>query len=127
MEHGVLLALVEAVDLVDEEQRPDVVATKAVARACEDRTDVVDPCGDGGELLERRVGRFRDDACDRRLPDARRAVEDHRRRASLVDRAAESRPLAEHLSLADELVERPRADPVRKWGDRVTRASSPRR
>ena len=86
VQDGVLLTLVEPVDLVDEEERSEAVAAEPVARPGENGADVVDPCRDRGQLLElggRRVG---DDPGDRRLPDTRRPVEDHGRRPPLLDR-----------------------------------------
>ena len=123
VEHRILLALVEAVDLVDEQQRPHAVAAEPVASAGDHRTHVVDPGGHGGQLLERRRGALRDDPRDRRLPHARRPVEDHRRRAALRDRPAERRSGADDVLLADELVERPR--PHR--GARAARCARPAR
>ena len=78
---------------------------------------VVDPRRDGGELLERGARALRDDPGDRRLPDARRPEEDHRRRPVLLDREAQRRAGAEDVLLADELVERPRTDALRQRRD----------
>ena len=67
---------------------------------------VVDAGGDRRDLLERGARALGDDARDRRLARAGRAEEDHRRRAVLLDREPQRRALAEHVLLADELVER---------------------
>ena len=91
----VLLGLVEAVDLVEEE---DGAAPPPDARRCggalEDAADLRAPGLDGAQLLERRVGGDRDDPRERRLARPRRAVEDHRVRAVLLDRGAQRRALA---------------------------------
>ena len=108
MQDGVLLRLVEAVDLVDEEDRPDAVAAESVARSRDHGPDVVDARRHGGELLERGAGPLGDDARDRRLSGARRPEEDHRRRAVVLDRASQRRAGPEHVLLADEVVERRR-------------------
>ena len=63
---------------------------------------------DRRQLLERGSGHARDDARERRLAAARRAVEDHRADAVLLDREPQGRAFAEHVFLADELVERRR-------------------
>src|SRR5207249_3381286 len=60
------------------------------------------------ELLELRPGALGDDSGDRRLAHPRRAVEDQRRCAVLVDRSPQRRTGAEDVRLADELVERSR-------------------
>ena len=80
-------------------------------RSRDDRPHVVDARRHGRELLERRSGPRGDDPRDRRLPGARRAEEDHRRRAVLLDRAAQRRSGPEHVLLTDEVVERRRPQP----------------
>ena len=65
----VLLALVEAVDLVEEEDRAGAVRAEPVAGALEHAADVVDAGRDGRELLERGAGGLGDDARERRLAD----------------------------------------------------------
>ena len=108
-QQGVLLRLVEAVDLVEEEDRPLSVRAEPLARAREYLSDLRDGRRHGGQLLERR-------ACDAAtirasvvLPAPRWPVEDRRAHAILLDRGAQRRPLAEHLLLPDELLQRLRA------------------
>ena len=113
-QEGVLLALVEAVDLVEEEDRARPVRAEPVAGALEDTAHVVDAGGDGGELLEHGARGLGDDSRERRLADSGRAVEDHRRRPVALDREPERRSVGEHVPLADELVERARADALRE-------------
>src|SRR5207247_2643622 len=103
----VLLAFVEAVDLVDEEDRPHAVSAETLRRSGDDRPHVVDPSGDGGELLERRTGPLRHDPRDRRLPRPRRPEKDHRGWAVLLDREPERRALRQDVLLPHELTERP--------------------
>jgi hypothetical protein len=105
VEHRVLLRLVEAVDLVDEEDRPQAVSPEPVPRAADHRAHVVHAGGDRRQLLEGGAGPLGDDACDRRLARSRRPEEDHRRRAVLLDRAAEGRAGPEDVVLPDELLQ----------------------
>ena len=67
----VLLRLVEAVDLVEEEDRALAVRAEPVARPRDDRLDVRLAGVDGGELLERGARDRGDQARDRRLARAR--------------------------------------------------------
>ena len=88
VQHRVLLRLVEAVDLVDEEDRPDAVPAQAVSGSRDDGAHVVDTRRHGRELLEHGARALRDDPRDRRLPGPGRTEEDHRRRPVLLDRDA---------------------------------------
>ena len=72
----VLLGLVEAVDLVQEEDRATTLAAEPVTGALENRPHVADGRRHGRELLERRSGRRGDDSRERGLAAAGRAVED---------------------------------------------------
>ena len=110
----VLLRLVEAVDLVEEEDRPLAVPAEAVAGPLHDPADVVDARRDSRELLEGRAGLGGDDPRQRRLPDARRAVEDQRAQPVLLDRPAQRRSFAEHVRLAHQLGERARPEALRQ-------------
>ena len=114
MQHRVLLCLVEAVDLVDEENRPEGVRAEPFARGRDDAADVVDPGGDGGDLLERGTRPLGDDASDRGLTGAGRPEEDHRGRPILFDREPERRARAQDVLLSDELLERARSQADRE-------------
>ena len=109
----VLLRLVEAVDLVEEEDRraPGVAP---LARPRDHLADLRPPRVDGRELLEGGVGVLGGHPRQRRLAGARRAVQDHRVRVAGLDRRAQRRALAEQVLLADEVVERARAHPRRE-------------
>ena len=109
----VLLRLVEAVDLVEEEDRraPRVAP---LARPRDHLADLRPPRVDGRELLEGGVGVLGGHPRERRLAGARRAVEDHRVRVAGLDRRAQRRALAEQVLLADEVVERARPHPRRE-------------
>ena len=94
------------------------------ARAITSRTSAR-PGLDRRELLEGRVGVLGEHPRQRRLPGARRPVEDHRVRLARLDRGPQRRRRPEQVRLADELLERARAHPRRErqirpaaWGGR---------
>ncbi len=113
---GILLGLVEAVDLVEEQDRSRPVCSEPVTCALEDAANVVDACRNRRELLEGGTRGLGDDAREGRLPDPGRAVEDHRRRPVALDREPKCGSVRQDVTLADELVERPRADALRERG-----------
>ncbi len=114
VQHRVLLRLVEAVDLVDEEDRAAAVSSQPVPCARHHRADIVHPRGHGRQLLEGGSGRLRDDARERGLPDARRAVDDERGQAVLGDSEPKRGALTEYVLLAHQLVECARPKPRRQ-------------
>src|SRR5690606_12060328 len=61
---------------------------------------------DGAERDERRLRRRSDDACERRLPRARRAPEDDAADLVLLDQLAQRTTRPEQMRLTDELVGR---------------------
>ncbi len=108
----VLLCLVEAVDLVQEEDRALPVRAEPLARSCDHRLHVGLAGVDGRELLEGGARDRRDQARDGRLARAGRPVQDHRAEPVLLDRAPQGRAGPEQVLLACDLVERPRAKPL---------------
>ena len=78
-EQRVLLRLVEAVHLVEEEDRALAALAEPVAGALEGVAHVLHAGAHGAELLERLAGVGGDGLGQRRLPGARRPPEDHRR------------------------------------------------
>ena len=110
----VLLRLVEAVDLVEEQDRPLRVRPEPLPRARDHLAHLGDRRRHGRELLEVGAGRVRDHARERRLPAPGRPVEDRRADAVLGDREPQGRLLAEDLLLADEVVEPLRPHPKRE-------------
>src|SRR5205085_5781935 len=88
------LGLVEAVDLVEEEDRGLARGLAPVLGALEHGAHLGTARLDGTRLLEGRPGARRDDARQRRLPGARRPVEDHRMGVALLDRAPQRAALA---------------------------------
>ena len=102
----VLLGLVEAVDLVDEEHRALPLRAETLARATDHGLHVGLARRHGRQLLEDRLRARRDDAGERRLAGAGRPEEERRGDAVLLDGAPQGSALADELRLAGELVER---------------------
>ncbi len=123
-EQGVLLRLVEAVDLVEEQDRGRAAARAAASRPLDHRANLGAPGGDRAELLEGGSRACRDDPRERRLPRARRSVQEHRVRPPLVDRGAKRRALREQVGLPDEPLQRARPGPRR---ERLIRCRNRRR
>ena len=113
-EERVLLRLVEAVDLVDEEDRPAAQAPPRFLRFRHDRANLLDAGEHRAERDEVGARDVRDQARERRLAGAGRAPEDDRLQAILLDRAAQRTPRADERLLPDELVQGPRPHPLRE-------------
>ena len=112
-EERVLLRLVEAVDLVDEDDRlPSEDAP--LFRLPHHVLDVLDPARHGRERHEAGVGRQGDDVRERGLSHAGRPPEDHRRDLVVRDHPAEDLPLADQMPLAGHFVKGARPEPLRK-------------
>src|SRR5690349_4561919 len=104
-------------DLVEEEDRPGSGRAEPLPGAGQDLAYVLHRGRHGRQLLEVGAGRGRDNPRERRLPAPGRPVEDRRMDAVLLDRAAQGRPLAEHVLLAHELAEGRRPQALREWRD----------
>ena len=124
-EQRVLLGAVEAVHLVEEEDRAAALLADAGARPLRDLAHVLHAGGDRRHRLERLAGRAGDEAGDRGLAGAGRAPQHHRREAVGLDQHPERATGPEELLLADHLVEaaRPEAGgqrraPFEPLGDR---------
>ena len=115
-EKGVLLRFVEAVDLVDEDDRLRPARFPLAARLLHQRPDLFDRGAGGGKGHELRAGLVGDDARQRRLAGAGRAPEDHRRDAVALDGGAEKASLAEELIEADDVLDRAGAEPLGQRG-----------
>ena len=110
----VLLGLVEAVDLVDEQQRPASAGGQLVAGVGQHFAQFLHAAGHGAELPELAVALRGQQAGQRRLARARRAVEDHRAQPIGLQQPPQQLALAQEMLLADELVERRRPHPRRQ-------------
>ena len=90
-QHRVLLRLVEAVDLVDEEHGA-LAERRARLRFGDDAPQIGDAGADRRHALEIRAGRVARSFGERRLAASRRAPEDHRRNRVALDRSAQRAP-----------------------------------
>ena len=113
----VLLGAVEAMDLVDEQQRA-LPQFAAAARFLEHFLQVGDAGEDRGNLLEMQVGRLRQQPRHRGLAGAGRAPEHQAAERARRQHAGQRAVGAEQMVLADHLVELLRAQPV---GERARR------
>ena len=110
-QQDVLLGLVEAVDLIDEQQRPLSRRREPVAGFAEDFPQFFHAAGHGAQLAEVAAGGPGQQAGERGLAGAGRAVEDHRTEAVGRQQPAEQFAFAQEVLLSDELVQRPRPHP----------------
>ena len=101
----VLLRLVEAVDLVDEEDGPLPLPFPADAGVRDELAQLGDAGRDCGEGREVGVAALGDEARQRRLAAARRSPEDQRGDVVGVDRTPQRALRSDEVLLPDELVE----------------------
>ena len=104
-QEGILLRAVEAVDLVDEEERA-LARLAARARRLEHLLQVGDAGEDRRDLLEMEVGLARQQPRDRRLAGARRPPEDERAERAGGEHPGERAVGPEQVVLADDVGER---------------------
>ena len=109
----VLLPAVEAMDLIDEEDRARAEHA-ALLGVGDDLADARDAVGDGAERHELALHIARDETRDRGLAAARRSPEEDRPRVALLDRDAQRLARAEDLLLPGDLIERARPQPRRE-------------
>ena len=110
----VLLCAVEAVDFVEEEDRPLAEVFEVLAGLGQDFADFLDAGGDRVHRLEAALGVVGDDVRERGLSGPRRAVEDQRGEAVGEQHSPEQLAGPEEVFLPDELVERSRPHPRRE-------------
>ena len=113
-QEGVLLGLVEAVDLVDEEDRSPARPLELLPGLFDDLPDLLDP-GEhrrkGDEVGLRLAG---DDLGQGGLAGARRPPEDHGKEAVLLDGLAQQPSLFQDVGLTHIFLEGFRPHPVRQ-------------
>ncbi len=110
----VLLGLVEAVNLVDEEDRPPPAMLPRALGFRHHVPDLLDAGEHRGEGDEVRLGRLGDQPRQAGLARARRAPEDDRLEQVPLDGLAQRPPRGEQILLADVLVERAWAHALRE-------------
>ena len=113
-EQGVLLRLVEAVHLVEEQDRALAPLAEPVPGPLEGVAHVLHAGAHRAQLLEGLAGVGGDGLGQGRLPGARRPPEDHRRQPVGLHQRPQRLPRAEQLLLADDVVEVPRPQPRRQ-------------
>ena len=102
-EERVLLGLVEAVDLVEEEDGPRAVEGEPVLGLGDRRADLGDARHDRRQRREVGADLRGEQAGEARLARARRAPQQERREVAAGDAAAQRPALADEVLLADEL------------------------
>ncbi len=110
----ILLRLVEAVDLVAEEDRAAAVDAPALLGLADDLAHARHAFGHGAERDELSVGVAREQPRERRLAAARRSPQNHAADRAVLDRFAQRFAGTEQLLLADEFVERFGAQAMRE-------------
>ena len=107
----VLLGLVEAMDLIDEQQGSLARRREPVVGLYEQLAQLLDPGGHGADLLEVAAALAGQQPGERCLAGARRPVEDHGAEPIGRQEPPQELALAQKVLLADELVERRRPHP----------------
>ena len=115
-EDGVLLGLVEAVHLVDEEDGAEVLGGAYLAGLLDGLPEVGDAGGDGGDADEVRFREPGDEPRERRLAGAGGAPEHHGGHLAGADGALQHVAFAEEVKLPDVLLERAGAHAGRERG-----------
>ena len=113
-QEGVLLRLVEAMHLIEEQDRPAIAHVTVLFSLGYRAANVLDAGHDGRQGNEMRFGRSRNEARQGRLARAGRTPEDHRVRPALPDRPEQRLALVEQVPLAREFVERRRSHAIRQ-------------
>src|SRR5262249_26309794 len=118
---GVLLRLVEPMDLVDEEDGPPTAAAELRLRVVDDVPQILHALEDRGERDGVRPARGSEEMGEGGLAASGRTPEDQRLDLAALDHVAQHASRPEEMLLPDELVDRPRPHPLRERGARGTR------
>ena len=113
-QQGILLRLVEAVDLVEEEDRALAVEREPLLRLGDRAPDVGDTGHHRAHRRELGADLRREQAGQAGLAGARRSPQQQRREVAAGDAPAQRSALADEVLLPDELLEVPRAHPGRE-------------
>ena len=108
---AILLRPVEAVDFVDEQQRP-LPDCAPFLGLVERLAQVGDAAEHGGERLKRQIGFFSEEAGNRRLTATRRPPQHYTGQGTSREHPAERTVGAEQMFLPDHLGQSPRTQPV---------------
>ena len=110
-EENILLGLVEAVNLIDEQARPLAVVLEPATGCVEHLANLLHPRSRGGELDEAAPRLAGDDLGEGRLPHPRRTMEDHRSDPVRFDEPAEESTGADDMLLPHVVGEPARPHP----------------
>ncbi len=110
----VLLRLVEAVDLVEEQDRAAAVLAQALTGPFDHLAHILDAGVDGAHLLEHPLRAAGDGERQGGLAGAGRPPEDGAGQPVLLDQPAQRLARADQVVLADDIVERARPQPSRQ-------------
>jgi hypothetical protein len=105
----ILLALVEAVDLVDEQRRTATLVRAPLARLLDELAQLLHPSEHGRERDKLRACAARDHARERRLAGSGRPPQDQRRQPIALDELAQRLTARKQRLLPDDLVDAARA------------------
>jgi hypothetical protein len=111
---GVLLRAVPSMDLVDENHRAAPAGFKFAPRFFDRLAQLAYSGRYSGDRTKARAGLSREQKRDRGLAAPRRPPQDYRRQRARREHPAEHLVGAKQMLLADDLVEAPRAHPVRQ-------------
>src|SRR5207302_6930654 len=114
-QHDVLLRLVEAMDLVDEQHAALAGELMKLARFVDELAQLGDTARDRGDRDEARVGLLGCDRRERRLSGARWAPQDHRWQLTCIDRLPKDAAFTDKVRLSNEFSEVAWAHARRKW------------
>src|SRR5437868_227126 len=109
-----LLGLVEAMDLVDEQDRPGAVEGQLVLGPGDRGANFGHTAHHRRQRRELGADRFREESGEGRLAAARRAPEEERGEMAAGNGTAKGSTLADEVLLPDELVQRARPHPGRE-------------
>ncbi len=101
-----MLRAIEAMDLVDEKDRPLAARKQAARRGVNLAPQIFDRAGDGRDLDELRMSRVGDDARQSRFSRSCRTVKQHGGQRVAFDRAPQPRSLPHGIVLPDVVCQR---------------------
>ncbi|GAA3868136.1 hypothetical protein GCM10022381_09420 [Leifsonia kafniensis] len=109
-----MLGAVEAVDLVNEQQRA-LTELAPTLRCLEHSPKVRDAGEGGGKRFERKVGLLGEKPRDSGFPGPGRPPQHHRYKSLSVDHAPDRRVRRENMVLPDNIVQGARSEPIGQW------------
>jgi hypothetical protein len=114
-QQGILLSLVEAMDLIDKQKSTFAMSETLQAGFFNDGANLLHSSEDGTERDKVRVGLGGDDLSQGSFPSARRRPQNYRGQAILFDRPPQEFSLPQQVRLSNELLEREGSHPLGQW------------